>query len=238
MWSYYGAKTNIIDLYPTPKHGRIVEPFAGSARYALEYFETPDILLNDKYDVIIKIWQWLQQCSPADIIKLPRPTHGDDISKMEQLTEVEKLFMGFIVGCGANIPRKKVGYRKTTDRPNHVNYNLKRIADNLFKIRHWKFSCSDYSELENKTATWFIDPPYEFGGEAYKWSNKKIDFTHLADWSRARKGQVIVCENTKAAWMDFKPMIRQRGSLYSTTEAIWSNEKTAYDNEQTKLFHE
>jgi hypothetical protein len=26
MWSYYGAKTNIIDYYPVPKHNKIIEP--------------------------------------------------------------------------------------------------------------------------------------------------------------------------------------------------------------------
>ncbi len=233
MWSYYGAKTNIIHLYPKPKYNKIRESHAGSARYALRYFEN-DILLVDKYPVIIDIWRYLQSCAPSDILGLPHPKYGDDISQMN-LTDVEKNFLGFVVGCGANLPRKKVGYRKTVDRPNHVNYTLKRISEQLFKNKHWRFSCSDYREMENEEATWFIDPPYQFGGEAYKWSNKKIDFKHLAEWSRARHGQVIVCENTKAGWMDFKPIIKQRGSLYSTTEAIWTNEPTHFDNEQIKL---
>jgi len=33
MFSYYGSKSKIVDYYPPPKHKRIIEPFAGSARY-------------------------------------------------------------------------------------------------------------------------------------------------------------------------------------------------------------
>ena len=66
MWSYYGAKTNVIDHYPPPKCDKIIEPFAGTARYALKYFDR-EVLLVDKYDVIVKIWKWLQLCSPSDI---------------------------------------------------------------------------------------------------------------------------------------------------------------------------
>lgn len=51
MWSYYGAKTNLVGYYPKPKYDRIIEPFAGSARYALKYFDR-DILLIDKYPVM------------------------------------------------------------------------------------------------------------------------------------------------------------------------------------------
>jgi len=39
----------------------------------------------------------------------------------------------------------------------------------------------------------------------------------------SRNGQVIVCENTKADWMDFKPLKKMKGSLHTTTEAIWTN---------------
>ena len=72
MWSYYGSKTNMVDLYPPPKHDLIIEPFAGAAKYALKYFER-DVLLIDSYDVVIRIWQWLQQCSKHDILSLPKP---------------------------------------------------------------------------------------------------------------------------------------------------------------------
>ena len=87
--------------------------------------------------------------------------------------------------------------------------------------------------MKNTEATWFIDPPYQFGGHAYV--ENKINFNHLSNWCKTREGQVIVCENTKADWLPFKPMINNKGTHKITTEAIWSNIPTNYDNEQQKL---
>lgn len=39
MWSYYGSKANVIGWYPPPMHDKIIEPFAGTARYALKYWD-------------------------------------------------------------------------------------------------------------------------------------------------------------------------------------------------------
>jgi hypothetical protein len=234
MWSYYGAKTNIVKFYPAPKHDKIIEPFCGTARYALRYFDH-DCLLIDKYPVIINIWKWLQSCSPNDVLKLPRFKAEQTTNDFTFDCQEAKDFMGFIIGCGAERPRIKGTDRKIIQRPNHVNYNLKRIAGQLWKIKHWQFIEGDYTMAPDQEATFFIDPPYEFGGDAYVFNNRKINYPELAMWCRSRKGQVIVCENTKATWMDFNPIISQRGSTYKTTEAIWSNEKTEYDNQQQKL---
>ena len=48
MFSYYGSKSKLVDYYPPPKFDKIIEPFAGSARYSLKYWQN-DILLIDKY---------------------------------------------------------------------------------------------------------------------------------------------------------------------------------------------
>lgn len=79
----------------------------------------------------------------------------------------------------------------------------------------------------------FIDPPYEVGG--YKYKHSEIDFVDLAEWCKNRNGQSIVCENTKATWLPFKRMVEMSGCQTTTTEAIWSNERTNYDNEQIIL---
>jgi len=39
MWGYYGSKSKIIDFYPEPKEDKIIEPFAGTAQYALKFWE-------------------------------------------------------------------------------------------------------------------------------------------------------------------------------------------------------
>jgi 16S rRNA G966 N2-methylase RsmD len=103
-------------------------------------------------------------------------------------------------------------------------------------IRHWEIKLGSYTELENVEATWFIDPPYMYGGEHYKESNKSIDFIKLAEWCKTRNGQTIVCENMKADWLPFKPLTKIQGACQTNTiEAIWSNHKTNYDYEQTLL---
>ena len=117
----------------------------------------------------------------------------------------------------------------------NVERDLKRIAKTLFKIRHWKIIHGSYEDLENVEATWFIDPPYKFGGEHYKESSKNLDFAELGKWCKSRNGQVIVCENTKADWLPFLPMKEMSGSKHKTIEAIWSNHKTNYDDIQQSL---
>jgi site-specific DNA-adenine methylase len=233
MWSYYGSKTNIVDAYPRPKHSKIIEPFAGTARYALKYFDR-DVLLVDKYEVIVKIWQWLQKCSSSDILGLPRFKKGDNINDVTYDCEEARLLTGFLVGFGFATPRDTATVR-LRNRPNAQNYTIGRIAAELYKIRHWTIRHGSYNEIENEPATWFVDPPYQFGGHAYKHSNKKIDFDHLSQWSRDRKGQVIVCENTKATWMDFKPLVNQNCLSGKNLEAIWTNEVVSYAGRQLEI---
>lgn len=234
MFSYYGSKSKIVDCYPKPKYKKIIEPFAGSARYSLKWFEN-EILLVDKYKVVVDIWHFLQKASEGDILKLPTLQEGQTVNDFN-LTEIEKKFVGFYAKTGNSTPCLRASDRTLIHRPNLQNYQKKNIASQLFKIRHWTIKHGSYEETENEQATWFIDPPYEFGGQAYYHSNKNIDYEALGKWCRNRNGQVIVCENTKATWMGFKPIKQMKGSIFKTTEAIWSNQQTAFDNEQQSLF--
>jgi site-specific DNA-adenine methylase len=227
MFSYYGSKSKIVDCYPPPKFGKIIEPFAGSARYSLKYWEN-NVLLLDKYSVIVEVWHYLQQASEKDILGLPNIKKGTDIRKLN-LSEIEKKLMGFYIN------RASATVKNIASRFNDWDADKIRVAKNLHKIRHWQIKQGDYIDLENEKATWFIDPPYMFGGEHYKESSKKIDFKSLAEWCKSREGQVIVCENTKADWLPFKPMKEMQGSMFKTTESIWSNYKTNYDNIQLTL---
>jgi len=93
MFSYYGSKSKIVDYYPPPKHKRIIEPFAGSARYSLKYWQN-DVLLVDKYPVIVDVWNYLKNASEQDILKLPILKKGDDVRTFG-LTKDEMLLLGF-----------------------------------------------------------------------------------------------------------------------------------------------
>lgn len=225
MFSYYGSKSKIIHLYPSPKYDLIVEPFAGSARYALKYFER-DVILVDKYSVVIDIWKWLQQCSRNDILSLPKLQKGDDLRTFN-LSREEKLFLGMLAGIASTSPRHKIS--SYSAEQNGRKNKMKHIANQLYKIKHWQFIHGTYECLANPAATWFIDPPYFNGGQAYICNN--IDFEQLAQWSNERNGQTIVCENANADWMPFQPLCVKRSGVKFQAEMFWTNEKVYHQQE-------
>lgn len=228
MFSYYGRKSKIAKYYPKPMFNKIIEPFAGSCAYSMVYFDR-EVLLIEKYDVLVKLWNWLiKEATEKEILALPSVVENDMIEKFDWLCQEEKWLMGFSLNRGSAQPKNKV--KKFSDGWENVK---KRIANDLHKIRHWKIIEGDYRDVENNEATWFIDAPYQFGGKWYR--HKDIDYKVLHEYCMSRNGQVIVCENTKADWMPFKPMIDMSGAVHKTTEAIWSNLKTNYDNEQILL---
>lgn len=226
MFSYYGSKSKIVHLYPAPKHDLIIEPFAGSARYALKYFDR-DVILIDKYKIIIDVWKYLQNTSEKDILGLPHLKYGESVDTYK-IAGIEKTFLGFLVCNGLESPRKNVS---SFDGVN-VARDLKRISRQLFKIRHWKIVHGEYDCIDTE-ATWFIDPPYFKGGEHYIHSTKQINFTKVRVFAESREGQVIVCENDSADWMPFMPLRKMQGTKKTTYEVFWTNEKVEY---QSSLF--
>lgn len=98
MFSYYGSKSKIVGCYPEPIYPTIVEPFAGSARYALRYGCTPDVkvILNDLDSTIAGIWRYLiHEATPERIRSLPRLKVGERIDSIPCLTKEEAALMGF-----------------------------------------------------------------------------------------------------------------------------------------------
>lgn len=215
MWSYYGSKSKIINYYPAPTKDLIIEPFAGSARYALKYWEN-DVIICDKYERLINIWLYLQNASVKDIEKLPILKKGENLNNFQFICKEEKDLLGFMIQAGVNAPRltcTEAGVR------NQVTAK-KNILNNLHKIKHWDIRCCSYTDVENKEATWFIDPPYQFGGKYY--IHKQIDYTKLKDWIYTLNGEIIVCENTKANWIELQPLKKIQGMAQTnTTEAIF-----------------
>jgi hypothetical protein len=228
MFSYYGSKSKVVHLYPKPKFGKIIEPFAGSARYSLKYFDR-DVLLVDKYPVIVDLWKWLQQASMGDILGLPDLHEGQSLDSFDIPREA-KYLIGFCINNGSAQPKK------TPKDFNSWNENKRTIAASLFKIKHWRVELGDYQHIPDQEATWFIDPPYQYGGEWYVKNNKTINFCELGSWCRARDGQIIVCENMKADWLPFYAMHEMTGAYSTTTEAIWSNYPHNFQARQPSLF--
>jgi hypothetical protein len=230
MFPYYGSKSELVKYYPKPLHHRIVEPFAGSARYSLMYWEN-DITLVDAYEVVIKVWQYLKAASPSDIMGLPKLIKGADVRDFN-LSEPETLFLQMMAGVAVTTPRNKVSYFAAEQ--NGRKNRMKLIANNLYKIRHWNIVHGSYEQIPNTVATWFIDPPYEVGGSAYKVC--KINYQHLREWSLDRRGQVIICENEGATWLPaFYPIRKYRGVKNTRIEGFYTNNATSFANTQMKL---
>lgn len=215
MWSYYGRKTKVVKYYPEPKYNIIIEPFAGSAVYSLYNNNWKNkVILIDKYDVIIYLWKYLKFSNSEEINNLPELSLRQDIRKLNLSKEL-KWLIGFYISQGSAIPKHTV--QKWGARDWHRNRSY--VADNIHKIKHWEFILGEYDSINNIEATWFIDPPYQYGNKYYK--HKYIDYNKLREWIYTLKGQVIVCENTKADWLDFKPLKEMHGQLHKTTEAVW-----------------
>jgi hypothetical protein len=75
---YYGSKWRMAHLYPPPRHGLIIEPFAGAAGYALNYADR-DVLLIDVSPRIAELWRWLIAATPADVRSIPLVDSVDDL---------------------------------------------------------------------------------------------------------------------------------------------------------------
>lgn len=223
MFSYYGRKSKVVKYYPHAIYPTIIEPFAGSAVYSL-YKDNwqKKIILIDKYDVIFRIWKYLQQASMEDILKLPDVKNGEELIRVNgfnELLQEEKWLIGFSVNNGSGMPKNVAG---------RMNFNSwfrdkKRIAGDLHKIKHWDIRCDEYFNAPDIKATWFIDPPYQSGGKYYK--HKNVDYVKLAEWCKTRQGQIIVCENSKSNWLPFVSLKEMSGQLHKTTEVMYYQNK-------------
>lgn len=220
MWSYYGSKSKIINYYPAPQHGTIIEPFAGSARYALKYFDR-DVVLIDKYGKVARIWKYLQECSEADIKGLPILPAYSKIREEDFDCKGQFELMQFLIVQGAfsgNYTVSKWGAMR-------FEKNRSNILAGLHKIKHWRIIEGEYYDAPDVIATWFIDPPYQFGGHKYPMGSKRIDYFKLLSFIHDRKGQVIACENDKGIWLPGKEaLIKNRGSMFTTNECIYYKE--------------
>lgn len=226
MFSYYGTKKKLADKYPKPISDTIIEPFCGAAMYSL-YSDNwqKNVILYDKYDKIFLAWDFLINAKISDINNLPDLIKGLNLDTLN-ISDAEKALLGFYCNPASAVPKKTVTERGAKSWGRHKKY----LIDNIHKVNHWKIYNKSYVDIENIEATWFIDPPYKYGGEYYHSStnNSHINYNELAEWCKNRNGQIIVCENSKADWMDFKPIAKLNGQLHITTEVVYLNgfEKT------------
>lgn len=210
MFYYYGRKKQIAKYYPLPNYNIIVEPFAGSAAYSLYGNHwNRDVILIEKDEKVANIWQWLiHEATPEKIKSLPDLKVGEKSSEFLHIIHAVT----------------KMAFRYKTITVTSVlarNWEISKryMAENLFKIKHWKIICGDYSEAPDIEATWFIDPPYkQDSGKGYRYSSDLINYHKLAEWTNFRQGEVIFCEGTYGDYLPFKPLLELKGVAGKTSK--------------------
>jgi len=164
------------------------------------------------------VWKYLQSCSKSDILSLPDVPPSMELMKIDgfsSLSEEERWLIGFCANRGSNAPKNFSGKFCNFDK------DKIRILESLYKIKHWDIRNHSYELLEKVDATWYIDPPYQKMGNLYK--NSEINYEKLSEWCRSRTGQVIVCENDGADWLDFNFLTSLGGQRKSSKEVMWYN---------------
>lgn len=221
FFSYYGAKWSLIPRYPSPRHPQIVEPFAGSASYALHHHDR-DVLLLDTNPHVVDVWRYLIGADPDRIRALPTLSPGQTIDEVPDLSDAERSLVGFWLNNGSSTPKRTMTRREHT-RSQWGEHTKRRIAEQIPRIRHWRAVLADYRSAPLLPATYFVDPPYRGAGQHYPHGSRTLDYAALGEWCRSLPGFVLVCENADADWLPFSPLARLRGSVRGSTEALWTN---------------
>lgn len=230
FFSYFGGKWRMAPLFPEPKHGTIVEPFAGGAGYSLRYSDRK-VVLADRDPIIAEVWRYLIRVYPDEVLALPDLADGQTVDDLNVCQEA-KWLIGFWLNRASTSPRRQPSaWARSGVRPNLFWGQMarRRIATQLNSIRHWKvYNCSFEEVPVFGAATWFIDPPYQVAGKAYRFGARAIDFDALGAWCRTRHGQVMVCENEGAKWLPFKFLANAKtqrtGTGKRSAEVWWTNE--------------
>jgi hypothetical protein len=241
FFGYYGSKRRIVHRYPYPKFDIVIEPFAGSASYAVNYFYKK-VILADKYKVIANIWDFLIS-NPSAATEIRRTKFDiNHISELAPDTPPPVIdLIGFHLNWATAHPVKSLSVGEKRHRAKgrtYVGWCRKarhQVSEQVPFIKHWSAFQGEYYETSNpqQPCTIFLDPPYlgcRDAGAHYDHGSDNIDYDHLASWclELSEKGhQVIVCESEgHGGWLPFKKLIWARGN-YSRDylEYIWTNDE-------------
>jgi hypothetical protein len=227
FFSFYGAKWRSAPHYPPPTHRTIIEPFAGSAGYAVRHHDRA-VVLVDADPIIAGLWRYLIDVSAAEVRALPSVVeHVDEIVGPQEA----RWLVGFWLNKGTESPRLRpsAGMRRLqAGRPGTFWGEVirERIASQVEQIRHWRVIEGDYSTAPDIEATWLIDPPYADKGSYYRVKFSRYD--ELGAWCRTRRGQVIACEQHGATWLPFRTLdARTKSTRGVSHEVVWTGARSA-----------
>ena len=225
LFSYYGSKSKLAARYPKPAHDLVIEPFAGAANYALRYHEH-QVVLNELNPRTWSIWNYLLN-TPIETVLAEDPRvakKGQQVVDMVPGDVDPGLLELLRANCNMGSAGAQVSETVTWFAEVKWHNVHSRLEWFLPKVQHWRLQpCSDYSQIANCQATWFVDPPYERIGKAKKYTYHRLDHAALGRWCRQLRGQVIVCENAGAGWLPFEPLAKalSRGNTAPTGEVMW-----------------
>lgn len=237
FFKYFGAKHRAIAKYPHPKHEIIVEPFAGSAAYALYHAHDGTkrrrVFLYDVDPTIVSLWRWLIQASSDEIMALPLLEPGQRVSEL-RVCAPAKALIGFWMRTGSPTPRDTPSpWAKNPDYADRFwGEGIRaRIARQVPFIKHWQCDLASYTTAPNFEATWFIDPPYQHKGGGYVHGTSGIDFVELKRWVQKRRGYAIVCEQEGADWLPgFRHLVDIRSNVNVKGEAARKSREVIYEH--------
>ncbi|TXH54054.1 MAG: DNA adenine methylase [Desulfurellales bacterium] len=233
FFSYYGSCWRQVRHLPPPTQPRLIEPFAGSASYALHYPHLK-IHLNDINPTVAGTWEFLIKASASEILALPDEPH-------DGLPQEARWLIGWWLGKAQSQPRigaPRGGWAsKYAQKSSAVVWTWgqaarERIARQVGFIRHWRITSQNYLDLEGVSATWFIDPPYDCpAGEHYPHGRGGLDFAQIAHWCRSRSGQVVAIERDGARWLPFVALRQGVGASCRRRVplAVWGSEGARTD---------
>lgn len=235
FFSYYGGKWRIAPKYPRPKYDLLVEPFAGSAGYALRHFER-QVVLYDANPTIVALWRYLIVTPEDEIAALPLLEPGSRLSDVTDLKPGARALIGFWLNAAATGPRNvhsawytSVSPARRKQLPFWREGIRDRICEQVRHIRHWQVYLSTFREcsreFESTPVTWFIDPPYE-GPAGRHYPYRDMDYLETRRIVETLPGQRIVCEQFGASWAPFVPFVVSKTNASSrgtgkNLEAIW-----------------
>ena len=104
FFTFYGGKWRASPLYAKPKYKKIVEPFAGSAGYAMRY-PWLDVILVERDPLIAATWRYLIRVTPAEMLSLPDIEVGQTTDDLNVAPEA-RLLIGWWCNGGNAQPKK------------------------------------------------------------------------------------------------------------------------------------
>mgnify|MGYP003477907365 CR=1 FL=1 len=219
MFNFFGRKTRLMNKYPPPTSRTIVEPFAGSAAYAVHHRRcTKRVVLIDRDETVCDLWRRLLSMTRDEILDVGIP-------------EVGSLCSDFLVATSAARTTKDTPstFKVTSRMREEFLRSLPRIASVVDECRHFEVLTGDYTEAPDIEADWFIDPPYQYqsgrwdrtAGGRYLHGSRELDYRRLASWCEERRGQTIVCEQRGATWLPWTHESQACNSAQRCYREVW-----------------